>query len=174
VKPYANFRTRAGAFALDYLIILTYLLGLAALSLLANRQFGANEWLFGDRVRAQALAFLLVTLPVTLYFAVSESSIRQATWGKGRLRLKVADRGENRISFWRSLGRTLLKFIPWEISHTLIWQLYFSYQTASVWINYGFALVYLLIGLNILSLVITRTHQTLYDLLTGTFVFSSV
>jgi hypothetical protein len=70
-------------------------------------------------------------------------------------------------------GRTLLKFVPWEFSHTLIWAIYFSPGADSVWISYGFALVYLLIGLNILSLVITRKNQTLYDLLTHTYVITS-
>jgi uncharacterized RDD family membrane protein YckC len=170
VKTYAGFWKRVGAFALDYIIILGYLLAVIFLSLLANSLFGANQWLFADRVRAQFIAFLIITLPVTLYFAISESSARQATWGKQRLKLQVANSDGGRIGFWRSLGRTFLKFIPWEISHTLIWQIYFSPQMESGWINYGFALVYLLIGLNILSLVITRIKQTLYDLLTRTFV----
>jgi uncharacterized RDD family membrane protein YckC len=174
VKTYAGFWKRAGAFALDYIIILAYLFGVAALSFLANALFRANQWLFADRVRAQIVAFLLVTLPVTLYFAISESSPKQATWGKGRLSLKVVDPEGNRIGFWRALGRTVLKFVPWEISHTLIWQLYFSPPTETVWINYGFALVYLLIGLNIFSLVTTKTHQTLYDVLTSTYVLSSL
>jgi uncharacterized RDD family membrane protein YckC len=170
---YAGFWSRAGAFALDYIIILGYLLGTALLSVLANGLFGVSQWLFADRVRAQFVAFLLVTLPVTLYFSISESSSRQATWGKQRLKLKVTNRNGNRGSFWKALGRTLLKFIPWEISHTLIWQIYFSPQADSAWISYGFALVYLLIGLNIILLVITKTHQTLYDLLTNTYVIRS-
>jgi uncharacterized RDD family membrane protein YckC len=174
VRTYAGLWKRAAAFALDYLIILGYLLGVVALSLLANTLFGANQWLFTDRVRAQVVAFLLVTLPVTLYFAILESSQKQATWGKGQLKLKVTDRAGNRISFGRSLGRTLLKFVPWELSHTLIWQIYLSLQMESVWINSGFGLVYLLIGLNILSLVVMRTKQTLYDLLTGTYVIISI
>jgi uncharacterized RDD family membrane protein YckC len=173
MKTYARFWRRAGAFALDYIVILSYLLGLTLLSLLANTWFDLNQWLFKDRFQAQFVAFLLVTLPVTLYFAISETSPRQATWGKQRLKLKVADRSRNGISFWRAFGRTLLKFIPWEISHTLIWQIYFSPEADSAWINYGFALVYLLIGLNIVSLVLTRTNQTLYDLNTGTHVLYS-
>ena len=170
MTTYAGFWKRAGAFALDYIVILGYLLGITLFSLLVNTLFSSNQWLFADRIRAQLVAFLLVTLPVALYFAVSESSMRQATWGKQRLQLKVADRNGNRISFWRALGRTLLKFVPWEISHTLIWQIYFSPQMDSVWINYGFVLVYLLIGLNLISLIVTGTHQTLYDLLTNTYV----
>jgi uncharacterized RDD family membrane protein YckC len=173
LSVYAGFWRRAGAFALDYIVILSYLLVITILALLANTVFGGNEWLFADRIRAQVIAFLLETLPVTLYFAVAESSPRQATWGKHKLKLRVSDRSRSRISFWRSLGRTLLKFVPWEISHTLIWQLSFSQQANAAWINYGFVLVYLLIGLNILSLLITKTHQTLYDLLTNTYVIHS-
>jgi uncharacterized RDD family membrane protein YckC len=170
VKSYAGFWRRAAAFALDYLIISGYLIGLALLSLLLNNLLDANQWLFADRIQAQAIAFLLVTLPVTLYFAISESSVKQATWGKQRLKMKVTDHYGNRISIWRAFGRTLLKFIPWELSHTLIWQIYFSQQPDSVWISYGFVLVYLLIGLNIILLVITRRNQTLYDLLARTYV----
>lgn len=173
VKTYAGFWKRVGAFALDYIIILVYLFGLFLTSLLINTLFDANQWLFADRIRAQFVAFLMVTLPITLYFAVSESSPRQATWGKGWLKIKVAGRDGNKVRLWRSIGRTLLKFVPWEISHTLIWEIYFSPQTEALWLNYGFVLVYLLIGLNIGSLVITRTHQTLYDLLAHTYVISS-
>ena len=171
---YAGFWRRAGAFALDYIIILGYLLGLTLLLFLVNRLFNVNEWLFTtDRIRAQFVAFLLVTLPVTLYFAISESSPRQATWGKQRLKLKVTVHNRERITFWRALERTLLKFIPWELAHTLIWQIVFSPQPDSVWINYGFVLVYLLIGLNLISLVLTKTRQTLYDLITNTYVVNS-
>jgi uncharacterized RDD family membrane protein YckC len=173
LNTYASFWKRVGAFALDYLLILGYLLGVIILSLLANSVFGASQWLFADRIRAQLVAFFIVTLPVTLYFAISESSQSKATWGKRRLKLQVADQDGARIGFWRSLARTLLKFIPWELSHTLIWQLYFSRQTEMVWINYGFGLVYVLIGLNIVSLMRTRTNQTLYDLLTKTYVIST-
>jgi uncharacterized RDD family membrane protein YckC len=166
VKEYAGFWKRAGAFALDYILILGYFLALYLISLLANALFGGLQVLFAERIRAQVTGFLLLTLPLTLYFAISESSPRQGTWGKQRLKLKVTDLHGERISFWRAFGRTALKFVPWELSHTLIWQIYFSSSANSPWINYGFVLVYLLIGLNILSLVISKTHQTLYDLLT--------
>lgn len=170
---YARFWKRVGAFALDYILILGYLLALFLFSLLANTLFGGIQGLFADRIRAQVTGFLLLTLPLTLYFAISESSPRQGTWGKQRLKLKVSDVNGERISFWRAFGRTALKFVPWEISHTLIWQIYFSSAANSPWINYGLVPVYLLIGLNILSLVITKTHQTIYDLLTNTYVILS-
>lgn len=173
IQNSAGFWQRVAAFVLDYIIILGYLLGIILLSILMNSLFDINQWLFAERVRAQLVAFLMVTPPVSLYFAISESSARRATWGKQRLKLTVVDVRRNRISFWRAFGRTLLKFIPWEISHTLIWQIYFSGGPVPAWINYGFALVYLLIGVNMTSLVVTKTNQSLYDLMTGTYVVNS-
>jgi uncharacterized RDD family membrane protein YckC len=170
MKTYAGFWQRTGAFALDYILILFYLAAITLISLLVNSLFGVNKWLFTDRVRAQLTGFILITLPITLYYALSESSTRQATWGKKWVGLKVTDTNGKRISVWRSLARTLLKFIPWELSHTLIWEIYFAQQLNATFLNYGFVLVYVLIGLNIASLVMTRQHQTIYDLLAKTCV----
>ena len=170
IQTYAGFWQRVRAFALDYIIILFYLAALTLFFLLINSISGITEWLFSDRIRAQFTGFFLITLPVALYFALGESSAQQATWGKKRMGVIVTDPNGERITFWRSLARTFLKFIPWELSHTLIWQLNFSPQTNSALINYSFILVYVLIGLNIASLLITKTHQTLYDLLAKTYV----
>ena len=170
MKTYVGFWRRAGAFALDYLLILLYLVVMTLVFFLANSFFGLSQWLFTDRLRAQLTGFILITLPITLYFAFGESSGQQATWGKKRMGIKVTDYNREPISFWRALLRTILKFIPWELSHTLIWTIYFSPQTESAWISYGFVLVYLLIGLNLLSLGITKTHQTLYDFIIHTYV----
>ena len=164
-----GFWQRAKAFALDYVVILFYLVGITLLFFLVNSLFGVSTWLFTDRIRAQLTGFLLLTLPITLYFAISESSRQQATWGKKRVGLMVTDTMESGSASGFT-GTHHLKFIPWELSHTLIWKIYFSPQSESAWINYGFVLVYLIIGLNLLSLGITKTHQTLYDLLANTYV----
>ncbi len=150
----------------DYLIIACYLVIITILSLLTS----ANDWLFTNRVQAQGSAFLFLTFPVILYFSILESSVEQATWGKRRMGLKVVDHNGDQISFVTAFVRTLLKFIPWEISHTLIWEISFSPQANSLLINAGFAIVYLLMGLNIASLLISKTHQTVYDFLTKTYV----
>jgi uncharacterized RDD family membrane protein YckC len=170
VKTYAGFWLRVKAFTFDYLIISLYLIFVLLLFLTLNSIIQIDQVLFTNRVSAQAVAFLIVTLPITLYFAIGESSTKQAAWGKQRLNLKVTDHEGKRIKFWRALARTVLKFIPWELSHTLIWNIYFSTESFPTYINYGFALVYLLIGLNIVSVAMTKTKQSLYDLLAGTFV----
>jgi len=170
MKSYAGIWKRAGAFVLDYIIIFVYLIVLTLLFLFLNNTSNADRFLFTTRVQSPVMGFLFVTLPITLYSAFGESSSHQATWGKQRLKLKVTDYNGNKVGFWRAFARTLLKFIPWEISHTLVWAIYFSPQTDPMLINYGFGLVYLLIGLNIASLTMTKTHQTLYDFLAKTFV----
>jgi uncharacterized RDD family membrane protein YckC len=170
MKSYSGLWQRVGAFILDYGIILVYLGAVTLFLLFMNSLFGVNQWLFTNRIRAQLTGFFLITLPVTLYFAFSESSIRQATWGKQRLGLKIADHSGNRISFWRSIARTGLKFIPWELAHTLIWQISFTPNQFSQLIMAGFITVYFLIGANIASLIFRKDRQTLYDLVARTYV----
>ncbi len=111
MNTYADLWQRVRAFVLDYVIILIYLAAITLLIWLLNL-FSINEWLFAERVRAQFIAFLLVTLPVTLYFAIRESSTQQATWGKQCVGLKVTDYNGERIEFRQAFSRTLLKFIP--------------------------------------------------------------
>ena len=169
-STYAGFWLRAKAFAFDYLIISLYLIVVLLLFLALNSIFQLDRILFVNRISAQASAFLIVTLPITLYFAIGESSGRQASWGKQKLNLKVTDRQGNRVTFWRAFVRTLLKFIPWEISHTLIWDIYFSTDSFPAYINFGFASVYLLIGIFVISIAMTKTKQSIYDFLTKTIV----
>jgi uncharacterized RDD family membrane protein YckC len=170
MNRYAGFWKRAGAFALDYIIILLYLLILGLIGFLINSLGGTFSWLFADRIRAQLSGFLLITLPVTLYFALGESSPQRATWGKKRLGLQVTDYDAERISVWRSLVRTTLKFIPWEIAHTFVWTVAFSPADTPAWVNVSIILVYALIGLNLAFLIFTKKHQTIYDLLAKTCV----
>ena len=87
MKTYAGFWQRVKAFALDYIIILFYLAALTLLFLLINSLFSITEWLFSDRIRAQLSGFFFITLPVSLYFAFSESSIHKPPGERQRLGL---------------------------------------------------------------------------------------
>lgn len=166
---FVGFWKRLQAFLWDYLIILGYIAALTFVLWLAR----APEWLFTNRVGSQLSGILTLTLPVTLYFSFFESSIKQATWGKSRLGLMVADKDGHRIQFGRAFARAALKFIPWEIAHTLIWQVNYLPETDPLWINTGFALVYVLIGINIASLFMTKKRQTIYDLITDTYILDA-
>ena len=126
--------------------------------------------MFVNRIQSQVSGILTLTLPVILYFAIFESSLKQATWGKRRQALTVTDKNGNRIRFGRALARAVLKFTPWEIAHTLNWEITYSPEANPILINTGFALVYGLIGVNIASLLVTKKHQTIYDLITNTYI----
>ena len=98
---------------------------------------------------------MLVTLPVTLYFASLESSSWQATWGKRTMGLRVVRTDGARLNKTRALTRTALKFIPWELTHTLIRQLRFAPQELAPMVSLGFILVWLLVGANVVSLAMS-------------------
>jgi uncharacterized RDD family membrane protein YckC len=78
---FANLRLRIAAFLLDYLIIAAYIVVLIAVSLLLG--FGplreTFQMLFANPNSGEVSAFLLLVLPVILYFALFESSLWQAT-----------------------------------------------------------------------------------------------
>ncbi len=170
MKTFAGFWQRLGAFALDYLLIAGYLAILFIAVTFVNAVTDVSERLFSNRILAQLTGFLLITLPISLYFALAESSVRQASWGKQRLGLQVTDSNGRRISFWRALARTLLKFVPWELSHTLIWWITFKPNETSPLLTAGFIAVYALVGANLLSLLLSKSRQTIYDRLTTTYV----
>lgn len=118
----------------------------------------------------QLLGFVLVTLPVGLYFALLEAAPSQATWGKARMRLRVVGLQGERPRLRRSLTRTTWKFVPWELAHTCVWQLTFTPEALPPLAVAGLVLVWLLVGANALSIWRRADHRALYDLLAGTAV----
>jgi len=171
--PPAGLWVRGRAFALDYLPIAAYLSLIVVAGVVASRmgQPVANR-LFGGPLSGEASGFLLITLPVGLYFALSEASPRRATWGKGRTGLQVTDLAGGRMSRARSLSRTALKFVPWELAHACIWQISFAVDRSSPVYVVGFATVWLLVAANVVSLLASPKRQTLYDRIAGTLVVS--
>jgi uncharacterized RDD family membrane protein YckC len=126
---HAGLGVRVIAFAFDYIIIASYLIFIMAIGLLVNVLFPttAHE-LFGNSLSGQITGFLIITLPVNLYFILFEFSAWHATWGKGMKGLQVTRTDGARLTILRASSRTFLKFIPWELAHTCIWQISFTYQ----------------------------------------------
>lgn len=152
------------AFAWDYLLIAAYiavlvLAGLAAMKWAPQQM----SWAFGCPARGQLFGFLLLTLPVVLYFSISEASRQQASWGKSRRGLRVVSTGDGRLGLLRSLLRNLLKFTPWELSHFFVWQAAFRGPDLPSWINLGFGAVWALIAAYGLSLWMSGSGQAIYD-----------
>ena len=110
--------TRLAAFGVDELLVLFYMGLLAAASSALAVPRPDAPW------EAQLLGFVALTLPVTLYFAVSEGVVG-ATLGKRVFGLVVRNLSSAPLLLRRSLIRSAVKFVPWELAHTAVYRLVF-------------------------------------------------
>lgn len=172
---FANLWRRIEAFLLDYIFIVAYifLLIIVSVGLELGPLKSVFRLMFADPNRSDISAFLLLVLPVILYFSLFESSSWQATWGKRKRRLHVVDTQGDRLSFPRSFIRSLLKFVPWELTHACLWRIPgwpLTPSTPSPVISAGLVLVWILVGVYLVSILVSRKHQAIYDWITGTYV----
>jgi uncharacterized RDD family membrane protein YckC len=115
IPAYSIIVRRLAAYLVDILLLFAAVLvtqfGLEALT------GGLPMRLFTTGPLMEGWVWLSVSLPTYLYFALSESSAYQATPGKRLLGLCVTDTDGKRIGFGRALLRTIVKLIPWELTH---------------------------------------------------------
>ena len=169
----AGLGPRAAAFALDYLPIAAYLALLVAVGAVLGWAFpDAMARAFGQAARARAIGFALVTLPVGLYFALSEASGRQATWGKWRLGLVVVGPCGAPLGLVRSLARTGVKLVPWELAHAAVWGITLAGGVPTPVHQALLALTWLLVGAN--AVAIGAYRRAVYDVVVGTRVVRGV
>lgn len=157
-RRYAGFWLRFVAYLVDGLIIgiptgilivlfIVIFGGLAALHLpnLNNPNPDPAQFVaFVMAIFAALLPIILISVCISwLYFAMMESSSRQATLGKAMLSLRVTDMSGQRISFARATGRYFSKIVT-----NLV-------PLAIGWILAGF----------------TERKQALHDFIAGTLVW---
>ncbi|MBM7552010.1 RDD family protein [Thalassobacillus pellis] len=120
--PVASFQSRIYAFLIDYVLIASY--GVLVVGGISFLLWTDMERLFSESPAiAQLLGFFMMTLPVSLYFIISEQSSWQGSWGKRVLGLHVINKAGGRIGVFQSAIRSAVKFLPWEIAHFGIWRL---------------------------------------------------
>ena len=163
---------RIKAFAIDYLIILLYIGLLLATTLLVSRVFSVNIEKPGP-VSGQLIGFFTLTLPVILYFTISENSKKAGTIGKRTFHLQVVSNNFTKVRFGQLLIRNSVKFLPWEMAHFFVFRLfYFARNNAQTpdWVlagliaSQGIALLYLI------YLIVNKNNRSLYELLSQTRV----
>ncbi len=173
---YAGLAKRLKAFAFDFIPIGGYIIALFGITMgviTALALSGRPLQLLQNPLIGDLIAFLTLVLPVILYFTLQESSSRRATWGKRRAGLQVVDSSQERLTRWRALVRSVLKFLPWQIAHTCLfhWEGWpFAPTKPTLMVLIGFGLVYLLVGVNIVSALISKKHRTPYDWAAGSYV----
>ncbi|MCZ8541207.1 RDD family protein [Psychrobacillus psychrodurans] len=164
-----TFIMRFKAFMLDYLLIFAYLVVLAIFNILI---FPSVQSLFnGSLVLAQFTGFLMVTLPVSLYFIISDSVIGRQTFGKRRMGIKVVNERNETLPILHAILRTILKFLPWELSHYLVYRLVYL-GDGEVPLNYYIVggIIYALMFAYILTALFTKRKRSLYDIVVKTQV----
>ncbi|MFW6084325.1 MAG: RDD family protein [Gemmatimonadota bacterium] len=167
--------TRIKAFAFDYLLIAGYLvvlLGVGTFLTFGPVEIGWREFM-SEPAQADFVAFLLTVLPVTLYFALSEASGARATRGKRRAGIEVVGRNGERIDLARSLIRSGLKFLPWQLAHTAMFHVPgfpVSPDDPPAWNTAMLVVAWSLVAVYVVGLTRIGGGRTLYDRLAGTIV----
>ncbi|MCB0112697.1 MAG: RDD family protein [Caldilineaceae bacterium] len=171
---YAGLKRRLTAFAYDYILIAIYIGILASIGIAVYLNYGIVEPLFGNPVSSDVSAFVLLILPVILYFTWQEGSTRASTWGKRRVGLRVSAADGRPIGYGQAFMRSLLKLLPWQIGHTAVFQLINAGDAVPLWVYllfvaaYGLAIVYLV------ALWRRPDHRTPYDVIAGTAVIQPI
>ena len=166
---------RIKAFAFDYLVILGYLAVLAGVGTWLTLGPVGDRWtlLMSDPIRADFVAFLTLVLPMVLYFALSEASAVGGTVGKRRVGLRVVGHSGARLRLPRSVARSGLKFLPWQMAHTAMFHIPgfpVSPGEPPAWSPVILGIVWLLVALYLLGLTPVFGGRTLYDRVTGSTV----
>ncbi|NER14140.1 hypothetical protein GWK08_11860 [Leptobacterium flavescens] len=173
MNPTKRTAKRMLAFTIDYPIIILYASALYGLSLLFQSQFQADlsQW---NPLKGQLVGFFTLSLPVFLYFYLSERGKYGGTVGKRLMKLSVVPVKEHG-SANPVLIRNMLKFLPWEIAHGGVHWLFY-YEQRQLELPYWNLLLLILPQLMILIYLISiwryKGEGSLYDKIAGTKVIA--
>ena len=132
---------RFTALLMDYFILLIYAGFLFLISPIIEPLFRKSA------LQSELFGFILLVVPVFLYFFLFEASRLKATPAKLILHIKIVKIDGTDFNYKNSLIRSLVKFVPWELAHFAIWQLIFPNS------NFPFLAIILLVITNILALL---------------------
>ena len=163
---------RIKAFLIDYLIILIYLGILLATSLFISRIFQLESDNIGP-VIGELIAFITLTLPVILYFTLSENGKYAGTIGKRKHGLHVVSKSFTKAGFGQLLIRNCIKFLPWELAHFFVFRLFYFSSSNTItptWVLTGLISSQLLAIVYLLFLIFSKNKRSIYELISQTRV----
>lgn len=105
------------AYWIDFLIAAVVLIGAQVVLYYATGGYPFERFVYGFQIELWVL--LTFSLPVWLYFIFAEY-LYQRTIGKRLLKLEVYDVGGGRLRLGQTMKRTLVRLLPWELSHLII------------------------------------------------------
>ena len=114
------------------------------------------------------LGFISLTLPVFLYFFLSEKT-KGASFGKRIMNLSVYSRSKGAKP--RILLRNILKFLPWEIAHSGVhWIVFYSkYENhMPIWVWTLLIFPQIIMVAYLVSIFFSQGEDTIYDRISNT------
>lgn len=150
------------AFCIDYVLIVLY----GSLLFFLTKVFKIESL---STLQAQLVGFFSLTLPVFLYFFLTETGKHKASLGKRLLKLRVETPSNyNKTAVFK---RNFFKFLPWEVAHAGVhWMYYFSLQNkeAPFWVWVLLISPQIMALIYIISILISRGNSSVYDKIGGT------
>jgi uncharacterized RDD family membrane protein YckC len=167
------------ALFIDYIVVVGWIAVItgvsAALFLGTSSGYPNVLGMFGP-FGAELIFFTILTLPIGVYLYVMESGRKHATFGKRVAKIQVANVGRGAVSRKQIFVRTVVKLLPWEFAHMLIWQLqYFFYvhgYQADVpgWIITGLIIANVIPLIYLYLALFSKDGRSVHDLLAKTVV----
>ena len=167
------FIKRTLAYFIDCLVAFAVVMLIIQWAILSQlREFiGITDTWFQSSVNMQLYVLFSISIPVWLYFAYFDSERSSGTLGKRLFKLRVRNIEDQKISFFKSFIRTVLKLLPWEIAHIGVifpTPLYYESEPSVRWSSYVGLILFAVYVMGVWS---DAKHRTLYDRMVGTIVY---
>jgi uncharacterized RDD family membrane protein YckC len=157
--------------------VVAYMIDIIGLFVLLAPLGQAVLWLVGTTPRSgPAMAQTILwnfSLPVWLYFIISDASAPGATIGKRLLGITVVRMDGTRLRWRQALLRTTVKLLPWELVHLAAFALSTDLTRFRPAQMVGVALANLLIVVYLLRAGYSRGQRSVHDDVAGTVVRSA-
>lgn len=176
LMKYAKLPRRMAAYLIDALIVYLVFVVITQTFIFGPiRQMfsGSDQW-FVSGWRTEVYTLLTISIPAWLYFGLCEISAWRATVGKRLLKLQTLDKkSQQGMVAVQAIIRTLIKMVPWEMAHLA------NNLPIPIWYDpdpgfrFGFMLVPLLLVIYIVLVLVTKSKQSVHDLVANTVVVYS-
>ena len=135
-----------------------------------RESFGITDIWFQSSINMQLYVLTSISIPVWIYFAYFDSKKSKGTFGKRIFNLVVKNNKNQKIDFWKSLGRTILKLLPWEIAHIGVifpTPIYYENEPSVRILSYFGLLIF---AIYVISIWTNSRKLAIYDRVIGTIV----
>lgn len=119
------------------------------------------------------LLSLTMVVPVFLYSIIMEAGKKHATLGKYKMKTEVATVHSKTIQLWQIVVRNILKFLPWQFAHMMIFRVFaLDWEFPPLWMSM-FIFANMLPFVWIAVVIFRKDHRGIHDLFSKTVVINA-